>query len=432
MTLRDTLRAASQSVPYRSVLYRAAALTSGTILAQALTFGLSFVLARIYTPATFGAYSVFLALAATTATLSTAALDSAIVLARSSQDARRIASVSIALSLLVAVAACVVGLMLSTTVNGQLGSLELGVLLPLFVCAFGISQVFTHSNLRADRIKTIAAFKVGQSIVMGSVQLVSSIFPSIPGLIVGSVAGWGVVGLAGAVSHFRNTSARRDLTVRSIKTVIRRYWRFPRYVMPNLLIDNLSNQAPIFIVGMGISMAAAGHYGLALMILSAPAALVSQAASQAFLQQIGGQTKDFGAIMRLMSRIWLAMSFLGFVPFIALLSAGPQLFEIAFGPGWHAAGQIAQSLAPLIFVRFVSSPTSSIYLKLGMQREQWWFACAAMLYRTLSYASVGFGYDLTTAIVAHVVCESIAIMIYNLLAWRRLINLRILTRSLTK
>ena len=108
---------------------------------------------------------------------------------------------------------------------------------------------------------------------MGGVQVASSALIAFPGLTMGMVAGWLLIGGAGVRAHFSNAAARRDLRLRTVKAVMRRHWRFPRYVMPNQFIDNLSGYAPIFLVGAFSSLSAAGHYGLAIMMLSAPAAL---------------------------------------------------------------------------------------------------------------------------------------------------------------
>jgi O-antigen/teichoic acid export membrane protein len=161
------------------------------------------------------------------------------------------------------------------------------------------------------------------------------------------------------------------------------------------------------------------------MILSAPTAVVGQAVGQSFLQYLGKHGDDTEAVRRYMYRIWFALASIGLLPFSAILFHGQPIFGIAFGTSWLEAGNIAQSLAVLLFVRFISSPTSTIYLKLNMQREQWRFCIAAAIYRTASYALGIFGYELATMIVVHVASEIIAIFLYNLTALKRLKSLRL-------
>jgi len=398
----------------------------GTVLAQALTFAFSFALTRLYHPADFGLYSVFLGMAAAVAAASTGALDRVIVLERTDQAARRVASAIIILSGIVALAACVVGLgvgalQLSTGVlAGPLGALELGVLLPVFIVSYAAAQVFTYSNLRRDRVNTIAGFKVAQSVATGVVQVVMASVTAVPGLILGNLTGWFLLAAAGLRSHFRSSEAWRGLRLRAVKAVLHRHSRYPRYVMPNQLLDSLSNQIPIFLIGTLLSLSAAGNYGLAIMILSAPSMVVGQAVGQAFLQHIGRHQGSPAILRRAMIHVWVGMAFVGAAPFATIVAFGPTIFAFAFGSTWTDAGIVAQSIGLLLFVRFVSSPTSTMYLKLGMQREQWHFVLAHCISRPAVYLLLIFGASLQTVIVGHAILESVLILLYNITALRRI------------
>jgi O-antigen/teichoic acid export membrane protein len=114
----------------------------------------------------------------------------------------------------------------------------------------------------------------------------------------------------------------------------------------------------------------------------------------------------------------------GLDPFGALLIMGPTIFSIGFGGRWLQAGIIAQRIAPLLLLRFMSSPTSTLYWKLNMQREQWFFSVAAACYRTLCYSLTAFGFGLNFVILLHVAIESVAILLFNLFTLKRLRDLQ--------
>jgi O-antigen/teichoic acid export membrane protein len=428
LTIRGFRTAISPRMPAVMFIVRTLTLMSGTLLAQAITFGVSFALTRLYDPSAFGRYSIFRGLAGILGAASTGALDSVIVLARSDAEARRVGSVAILISIATALLISLTGMGLCLTglLAGGLaaslpfGLLELALLLPMFIASYGLAQVFTYSNLRADRMKTIAGFKVAQSFSMGGLQVVASTVHALPGLIVGNVAGWLILGGAGLRSHFAKPGVQFDLRIRNMASVIRRHWRFPRYVMPNQLIDNLSNQIPIFLIGIFLSMSTAGHYGLAIMMLSAPSALLGQAVGQVFLQHLGRHVGDPKSLARAMGRVWLGMALIGAIPFATIAVLGPKIFGFAFGTEWAEAGVVASGLSALLFIRFASSPTSTMYLKLGMQREQWWFTLAAAVYRPAAYGLGAFGVGLETQILVHVTAEILAIAAYNALALERL------------
>lgn len=412
-----------QVSPVKTLLVNASVLMSGTVVAQIVTFGLSFLIARIYLPAEFGRYSMFVGCAGVLAAAATGAYDRLVLLARTPAEARQVATLTFVISTLGACVVFCVGLIYAL-VDGvfvrPLPPIDVIVFLPLFIVLYARAQIFVYSSLREDRARLLSVLKMVQSTVMGLVQLAASGLAHVSGLIVGNLAGWCVLAVAGVRWRWLKGRYREDLRLHSLSRIARTNSRFPRYVMPNEVIDNLSNQVPILIIGSTLSLADAGHYGLAIMILSAPSAVIGQALGQSFLQYLGTQAHDPVLIRQLMYRVWIGMACAAVLPFLVVLVEGEQLFSFAFGANWAAAGAVAQSLAILLFVRFVSSPTSSIYLKLGMQKEQWYFCLAAAIYRTGAYSLAFFGWSLTSVIWAHVIAEVVFIALYNLTAVRRL------------
>lgn len=409
--------------PARALIKNASLLMSGTVVAQFITFGLSFVLTRMYLPDAFGRYTIFMGIAGVLAAAATGAFDRVIVLASTFQEARKVATLAMVTSASVAVVVLFASMVLMWTGSSSIlpiPIIDAVIFLPAFILCYAGAQVFIYSSLREDRIRLLSALKVIQSAVMGIVQISATGISAISGLILGNVCGWSVLALAGTYWRWKIGGIREDLQSKSLLSVARSNARFPQYIMPNELIDNLSNQVPIFLIGTFLTLSDAGHYGLAIMILSAPTALVGQAVGQSFLQYLGNHGDDPLQVRQLMYRVWGAMAVLSIMPFAAILIAGDSIFSIAFGSQWESSGTVAQALSILLFVKFVSSPTSTVYLKLGMQKEQWRFCLAAAFYRTAAYSLAALNYGLISIIWVHVVLEVLFIIFYNLVALRRL------------
>jgi O-antigen/teichoic acid export membrane protein len=407
----------------RRFLANVSMLMSGTVVAQAITMGFSFALTRLYAPAEFGHYSIFMGCASVLAAASTGAFDRVIILEKSDREARQAAVIVFALAFGMATVVSVAGMLSVLTGLSTLLPLtryDLILFLPTFMICGAGAQVFLYSSLREDRIRGYAGFKVGQSLMTGTVQVGMASLKAVPGLIIGTVLGWLLLFMAGLRWRLFGGSLRRDLRLKTLRAFGRRHWRYPRYIMPNEVLDNLSNQAPVFLIGTFMSLTVAGHYGLALMMLSAPAAVAGQAVAQVFMQYMGRYGDDPTALQSMMIRIWMAMALIGIIPFGAILFGGDVIFGVAFGSDWNEAGRIASYLSILLSVRFVSAPTSTVYLKLAMQREQWRFVVAAACYRTAIYSLAAFEVDIAKILMLHVVVEVSAILLYNLVALRRL------------
>jgi O-antigen/teichoic acid export membrane protein len=407
----------------KTFLKSASLLLSGTVVAQAMTFFFSFVLARIYAPEDFGRYTIFVGFAGVLAAAATGTFDRVILLASSLDEARRVATLTLTCSAIVAsVIALVGGFMAGMGMQSALPLplVDVILFLPVFIFLYGAAQVFIYSSLRTGAIRALAGFKVVQSAAMGVVQLAAASLANVSGLILGNVIGWLLLAVAGLRWRLGHHHLGEDLRISDLAATARAHRQYPRYIMPNEVLDNLSNQVPILLVGSLLSLSFAGHYGLAIMMLSAPAALAGQAVGQSFLQFLGTPQIAGSAVRRAMFQIWGALAALGLLPFAAILFFGPQIAIFALGPDWLEAGRVAQALSILLFVRFVSSPTSTVYLKLGLQKQQWRFCVCAAIYRTATYALLGFAVPLPIVIMIHVAIECVAIVAYNYTAIRHL------------
>lgn len=392
----------------------------GTAAAQLITFLLSFVLTRLYDSAEYGHYSIFIGCGSVLAALSTGSFEKLIVLVPNAREARRARYLVMLTAISVALFAGLLGIVMLQFEG--LSFLPLATadifLLPIFAILFAIGQIFVYQSLQEAQMARIAVVKVGQSLVTGVFQVALSGLKAVSGLALGYIAG--LVLVAGACIWYTFKNDTFLPSVRVLLVTARRHHRYPRYVMPNEVVDILSNQAPLFLIGMFLSLGMAGYYSLAMVMLSAPATLVGKAVGQSFFQYIGRQRGDPAQLRRPMILVWLTMGLLGIVPFVAVFFFGDWIFALAFGERWTEAGVIAGLLAPMLLVRFASSPTSGIYLKLQMQRQQWYFVVAAACYRVAAYALLIIEVDLRFCILVHVAAEIVSIFAYNAFALRKL------------
>jgi O-antigen/teichoic acid export membrane protein len=401
----------------------AASLASGTIVAQAMAFAFTFALARLYDASAFGHFVVFLSCLGVLGVLSTGSYDKAVMFARSPR--RLMALVTLVWTIASAVALCVaISGLLFLAIGWKspfgLTRLEHAVALPLACLLFAGSQLSVYVCLKADRLTRLAGFKVAQSTVAGSSQCALAGVSQGFGLALGQVAGLVVMALP-AVTILRNalSGLSRRAWIRVLASA-RRFSRYPKYVSPSELLDALSNQAPLLAIGSVFSLEMLGAYGFAQRILAAPSALVGQAVGQIFLQHIGRRDMDHSATKRLMTRVWLAMGGLGVVPFAALFVFGGPLFEVVFGAQWRSAGDVAAASAPLLFLRFVSSPTSTIYYRLELQSWQLALVVVALIVRVAPVFTHFLGANIFQVIYLQTAGEVMVIGIYNVIAWRRL------------
>ncbi|MBL8995932.1 MAG: lipopolysaccharide biosynthesis protein [Gemmatimonadales bacterium] len=400
-----------------------AVLMSGTVVAQALAFAFSLLLARLYDDVSFGHYAVFTSTLAILGVLSTGAYDKALIFSASERRYRAVVLVVLVVSAGVAAAVVVFGLLAQLAI-GLWGDTATAVgqvlLLATATLCYAWSQLYVYSSLRREAPRDVAVAKVGQSALTGAAQSGFGMLSLVHGLSIGHAVGLLVFPVALRRS-LRAAGVRfTRLTQVAARSTARKLSVYPRFVCLNEVLDAVSNQAPLLLIGALFSLGTLGQYGFAMRMLAAPAALVGQAVSQTFLQQIGVGRLSAPETRRLMFRVWGALFLVGILPFGIVFLFGDVIFSTVFGATWVEAGQIAAISAPLLLARFMSSPTSSIVYKLEMQRMQFVFSVAGTVIRTVPVFTALAGATLRQVIIMQTVGEILMILAFNATALRRL------------
>ncbi len=412
--------------PRLGVLSNTVVLLLGTVAAQAIAFGFSILLARRYGEDAFGYYAVFLSALGVAGILSTGSYDKVIVFASSARRYQALVMLVMGMASVLALSILVIALI--GWLAGQflgMTSVDADVLwfaaaLSVATFAHACTQVFVFSALRSSRVGDLSATKVLQSTMTGGSQASLSVVSSGTGLIWGHMVGQLVFAVRTTHIAYRILLRWSKWNVRALRSTARKHLRYPLYVCPNELLDVVSAQLPYLLIGALFSVGTLGQYAFAQRMLSAPAAVLGQAVSQSFLKGIASDSLSATETRQLMVRVWTSMFAVGVVPFGAVLLAGPPVFGWVFGEQWGAAGAIAAASVPLLLARFVSSPTSVIAYRLGMQRTQLVLSVIVALVRALPVFVAVAGATLIQVILIQTVGELVVIVVFNLRALRQL------------
>lgn len=392
---------------------------SGTVTAQIIAFVFSLLLARLYQDVAFGHFSAFLSVSLLLSVVATAAYDKAIVFADSEAEERSIVALICVIAIGVAALAALV-----TTVGWASGFIppvglsyvDFGVWLPLSILMTVVFQLSLFTGLRGGRMGQLARVKIGQNVITGVTQSTMFSIVALPGLVIGYIAGF----IASAIPLWKNLRAigfcRDDFAPYALLSIAKKLARYPKFTLPSELIDSASTQLQTLLIGVFFSLGTLGQYAFCQRILSAPSAIIGQAVGQAFFYQISGTTNSPAEMRKIMMRVWLSLAAIGIGPFTILFLFGEEIFSFIFGQRWSTAGRLAELSAVLLFARFVSSPTSSIYLKLRLQKPQMAFVFFGLIYRIGSVLTYFIGLNVYDIIIIQSVTEVAFIILYNIYA----------------
>lgn len=338
-------------------------LLAGGVLAQALPLLLGPWLTRLYTPAEFGLYHLFAAVAANSAVVACARYEFALPMAADEAEACALRALCWRLLVASMALAGVAGVAWAAWA-GQAWPLWL----PAAVGALGLVSLATLNATRAQRFGALAVARVLQHGGGALAQLGAGLLQlGVTGLIVAPMAAaLAAVAALGWPGPARAARAQWQAVARVHRS-------FPLLNTPHAFLGALQDTLAVALVAASLGPASAGAWGLALRYLKAPATLVGGAVSQVLYPRLapaGGQAAGCTATGRaLVRRTMLLLAALA-APLVGLLWwLGPPLFSWAFGPAWADAGVLAQALAVYIGLHFVASPLGVVTM--AWQAQAW-------------------------------------------------------------
>lgn len=383
-------------------------LVTGTGLAQLIPLAATPLLARVYLPEQFGVFALFIAVTSSLAVIATGRFELAIMLPRKDVDAANIGAMSVAINLAVSLVLLVMAWLLNGPVCTLLGNRAISPWLYLVPLAVLLNGVYLNLNYWSNRNKLYALManrRVIQSGGTAAAQLgLGAAGAGAGGLVIGNLAGQALAAaMMARMVHRHNRQLWRCLDHRKMLALARRYRNCAQLLVPAHTLGALSAQLPAIFINATFGLAAAGSYMLAERVAGMPMSLVSGSIADVFRQQISecylaGKNCRREFLTTLKKLVLVAAP-----PFLVLLLCAPSLFALLLGAKWRVAGEYAQLLCPMFFLRFIMNPLSVIAIIAQKNRyELTWQAgmLAGLGLAALSHYFVRFGPKEFLAVIA--------------------------------
>ncbi len=398
----------------------AAVLALGTAVAQLLTVAAMPVMSRLYSPGDFGVFAVFLAVSSIVATAITLRYETSILLPKEENEAASLLLLSLALVASLGLIGGTVAWLLPEEIGAALGVPTLAGWLPAAVLAGMATAMVAIGTAWLNRQRAylkMAQLRIAQSASAAIIGIGLGMYGYGAGLLAAQVISVSAV----AVLVMAGLSAMRvHWSRQAICDVATLHIAAPKYLLPTALLDVVTMQLPVLLIIAWFSSEAAGQFSMAWKILALPMAFIGAAVGQVFLQRFSQVWPDAQAARRLLFGTWKTLALVGVLPTVLVMLFGGQFFTWVLGDAWSEAGRMAAVIAPMLLAMLVSSPTSGIFLVLGLQKYSLFFGIAFIVYRS---GCIYFGVvndSLLYGLAAWVACELVAILAYNLIALKRM------------
>lgn len=400
----------SESVKNVMVLF------SGSAVAQAIPVLSMIVLTRIYPEDVFGIFFIYSSSNLILAIIATLKFQLAIVLPKDDETAFHLLQFSIMLSFLMAVLAFSVIYILHGFIVSLLNDNRIGgwlYFLPVSIFLTGTIESTNYWFNRNKQFKKISASRVIKSTGLSITQLVLGFlkYTSI-GLIAGLLSGQFIAAVTNVIRVFHVEKGRYTrVTWKKIKILVKTYRKIPLFNTLIGLINNLSNQLPVFLLSNFYGVVITGYYGLANRVVQIPMGLIGNSVGQVFFQKASSKFNEQGNIYAFVRKTYLQLLKAGILPFALLFIFAPVIFKIVFGPAWEAAGQYAQILIPWLFLAFMNAPVSYIVTVLSKQHALTIYEISLLIAR---FGALFAGYRLWSDVIYSIVLFSAVGWVFNL------------------
>lgn len=344
-----------------------AILTSGSIVAQLITFLFSPIMTRLFTPEQVGEYTLLLTAVSIFGQVVSLRYDITIVTEKEEDNIFPIIKLSVILSFFISLIVS-----LGYAINYILDKISIGNILFntffIFVLLFltGITNILVSFNNRCREYKLITKVHVERNLAKECVMTAGGlIYPSATALAVSQVVGtaFGVKKQSKSLYEVSDKfSALRKVPLKKCKEVAIRHKKQALFSTPAIFANNYSYSSINIFIESLYDKSILGFYSISYRILGMPLGLISNNISKVYFEEAARQFNNGGNYRKLFLKI-SAVLFIIAVPFVAILMLfAPIVCSFVFGKDYYTAGLYIRYLAPMFGVRLIVSP-----LTVGMQ-----------------------------------------------------------------
>jgi len=148
---------------------------------------------------------------------------------------------------------------------------------------------------------------------------------------------------------------------------LKRYRKFPLVDSWSALLNIVSWQMPTFLLASFFSPTITGFYSFGFQLLQLPMSFIGSSISQVFFQR-ASKAKSEGTLASLVKNVFRLLVIVGMFPILILTIVGSDVFSTIFGRAWTEAGIYVQILSIWVFIWFISSPLSTLYIVMEKQQ----------------------------------------------------------------
>lgn len=364
-------------------------LVSGTTIAQFFSLIFYPIFGRIFTPEDFGLLSALNTVAAIIAVIASGKYEQAIIVTRNRGEAINVAVLALLSATILCCFIFIAMLLFSepilVVINNTMliGWVQLSPIIALFIIIY---NVFNEWCVKKGAFSSLAVNKITNSASISLSKFGLGIVAMGGGLAFGEMLGRGISALSCVLHWVRVDRADFKLiSWQKIKETARLYIDFPKYTMPEQVINTLAGSTSLIFILSYFGDRELGYYAMTQNILAIPMAFVGQAVMDVFRNRASIDFENSGSCRLIYRRMFRKITPIVFIAMIGIFFFLPSCFVFVLGEKWRVAGELAQLLFPSIAIGFLNNVFMSVWIIAGKlkQRLYWQISHFCMILITM-------------------------------------------------
>lgn len=351
-----------------------ASVLTGSAVAQMIPLLASLIIARLFSPAEFGVFSVWLGLVMLLAVFLTCRYDMALPIQEDGLP-RQIGVIATTLMvLLLSFLITMISIVIFTLYPRLLTyPIELVVMLLPAASLLSIVTLWQSWAAADGKYGILSSMRIAQAALVTIAQVVAGLisadavslaFAQIIGTLIALVFSVYLLPL----KNFLETYSQNEIF---------NFWvrqrKFPFFSLPADFINTASSQLPILIIASRFGADIAGMVALSMKVLGAPIGLLGKAVLDVFKRYAASSYKERGECREEYVKTFKVLALGSMLFCIPMIFVSEPLFVLAFGHEWVRAGEISVWLLPLFAFRFIASPLSyMVYIAEKQHLDLFW------------------------------------------------------------
>jgi O-antigen/teichoic acid export membrane protein len=362
-------------------------LTSGTVLAQVVSYLATPIITRLFTPEEIGELGIFLRITAFITAVATARYELTLPLPKNNYHAFHLFRLSLRVTFITLSLSLILGFGYWIWMDFELN--VLGYVILILVTSFFMvfRNIGVNWAIRNQSFKRISVSGVLGASVTNGAKIIAGFFKfGVLGLIISTLVGsFAAIVVFGKNYYNQRKQPGYEKSTRKLKVLSRQYSEFPKINLPHVLIDNARELLIAVFVVEFFDQAIFGSYDHSFRMLKLPLIVIGASIGQVFYNKCSTMFAQQQPIYPLLKKTTYALALLSIIPFSVIFFFGEELFVLVFGINWAYSGHISEIIAPWLMVNFVASPISTIPMVIGRQRLFFWLGLISTIIQLLGF-----------------------------------------------